>query len=272
MLTKCGCCKKLKDETSFGIRVVRGIPTKYKSCIPCIEDARSRNNDPAVKAKKAEWKKKNTEKVKSTQDTYNHRLDVKTARQEYQKGAIGKERKLAYYYSDEGTRTRRAWEVSVTGKESMKKRNKIKCVKENNDPAKKLNAQIGRKICRMLSGQSKTSQTAAIYSDFPDAKSVVSHFESMLTGGMTLQNHGTVWHIGHRIARAMYDKTNPEDMKRCWKSQNLFPQLVEENLKLGVKLPEELESLKPIWPTAWTSMPDKLQRKALERHATGRYA
>lgn len=90
---------------------------------------------------------------------------------------------------------------------------------------------------------------------------------------MSYSNHGNgknKWNIGHRIARAMYNHNLDEDVRRCWNSNNLFPQWWRSNLDASVKLPsdEELIRLRAYWPTSWNDqLPNTSMRKALEARA-----
>lgn len=61
------------------------------------------------------------------------------------------------------------------------------------------------------------------------------HLKSLLLPGMTLENHGPVWHIGHRKPCAMIDSDDPEQRKECFHYTNLFPQYVKDNLAAGAK-------------------------------------
>lgn len=270
---KCSRCRRLKEQSEFGSRIVRGIEKLYKCCIACVEAGRVRNSDDATKASRKKWKEANAERNKGVARAFNFRPDVKAAREAYQKSAIGKTAKRQYVHSEHGAATIAAWRASDAGRASEQKRNATKYKRAMADPSKKLSMRIQGKIYKMLHRQRHSSRTLATWSDFSNGEAVRQHFNSLLTGDMTMQNHGTVWHVGHRIARAMYDESNPEDVRRCWNSKNLFPQMASENLKMGVKLPDDatLLMLRSVWPSSWmVEFPDEADKLWLEQIASGR--
>lgn len=59
--------------------------------------------------------------------------------------------------------------------------------------------------------------------------------ESLFRPGMTLANHGSVWHIDHIKPCAKFDLTDPEQQKICFHWTNLQPLFVRENLSKGDK-------------------------------------
>lgn len=182
---------------------------------------------------------------------------------------MGAQSKLRYRQSESGAETIRKWDASAPGRASKKRRNANSYKRLMADPATRLWERIRIKLHKMLKKQVCSSSTVSKWSNFMDSDSVILHFGFMLSGEMTMQNYGTKWHIGHRIARSMYDAQNPVDIKRCWNAQNLFPQLADENLQCGVNLPSDLALLESIWPTSWSSLPDQSQRKILEAQARG---
>jgi hypothetical protein len=231
-----------------------------------LEFFRLQNASERKKQTRKKWRLDNNEHYKNVQNALNHRSDVKAFRKANQQSNDGKERKKAYTTSSNGRATIAAWNKSNAGIESKKKRNakQYRALKEN--PDKLLSERIRTKLSKMISKEIQTSATISKWTDFKDGD-VRAHFESMLIFPMTAHNYGRVWHIGHRIARAMFKRNNPEDVKRCWSRDNLFPQLASENLKLKVKLPEDLASLQHIWPTHWRELPDSATRKRLEAKA-----
>lgn len=51
------------------------------------------------------------------------------------------------------------------------------------------------------------------------------HLEKQFKPGMTWENHGTYWHIDHKIPIAAFNFETPEDLdfKKCWALKNLQP-------------------------------------------------
>lgn len=66
------------------------------------------------------------------------------------------------------------------------------------------------------------------------------HLESQFDDAMTWENHGTYWHIDHKIPLAAFYFEKPEDpdFKRCWSLRNLQPLEAIENIRKGSKVDE----------------------------------
>tara|TARA_B110001450_G_C17515592_1_gene438315 strand:+ start:208 stop:855 length:648 start_codon:yes stop_codon:yes gene_type:complete len=110
------------------------------------------------------------------------------------------------------------------------------------------------------------------WTEFDSLEDLRMFFSERFEEGMTWDNHShTGWNIGHRIAKAHYNFANDEDVKRCWKKLNLFPQWAtgeNGNCSLRTKFPREAElmALRSCWPTAWNDvLPTIEQRRAMER-------
>lgn len=67
------------------------------------------------------------------------------------------------------------------------------------------------------------------------------YLESLFIKGMGWYNHGTVWHIDHRIPCAAYDLTKEDEQKKCFHYTNLRPLLKKDNLSKNAKI--SLEAL-----------------------------
>lgn len=63
------------------------------------------------------------------------------------------------------------------------------------------------------------------------------HLENQFKSDMNWDNHGTLWHIDHIKPKAMFrfvnndGSENVEDIKECWKLDNLQPLYKEDNIK-----------------------------------------
>lgn len=64
---------------------------------------------------------------------------------------------------------------------------------------------------------------------------VWDHLQSLFLPGMTLENHGVLWHIDHVRPCASFDLTDPEQQKACFHWTNLQPLYALDNLKKGCK-------------------------------------
>ena len=56
--------------------------------------------------------------------------------------------------------------------------------------------------------------------------------EKKFKPGMTWENHGTVWHIDHKIPIAVFNFEKPDDIdfRLCWSLKNLQPLEASENM------------------------------------------
>lgn len=59
------------------------------------------------------------------------------------------------------------------------------------------------------------------------------HLVSQFREGMTLENHGKVWHIDHIRPCASFDLSDPNQATLCFHYSNLQPLFVDENLRKG---------------------------------------
>jgi hypothetical protein len=57
--------------------------------------------------------------------------------------------------------------------------------------------------------------------------------------GMTLENHGSVWHIDHIIPCTAFDIGKQDDIEKCFNWKNTQPLFVSENLKKNNKIYDE---------------------------------
>jgi Zn ribbon nucleic-acid-binding protein len=257
-------------NSCFGTRIVRGEEIRYKLCKGCVEYNRERNKSPDIKAKKRKWKEEKVDHIKAVTYAYNHRNDVKAAREASQKSEDGKKRKAVYTYSAKGRATAASYEKSEAGKASVKRRNAKAYKKIKACDKKRLAERIRTGVSTMLSGKRFASKTLSREIGVKNRDELMAHFVGLMEDGMSMQNYGTRWEIGHRIARAMYNKCNAKDVFRCWQFGNLFPQDKAENKLLSVTLPsdEVLLTIKDLWPCAWNDkLPQPTQRAAFEAAA-----
>jgi hypothetical protein len=54
--------------------------------------------------------------------------------------------------------------------------------------------------------------------------------EFQFEDGMTLENHGLLWHIDHILPCASFDMTKKEDVEKCFNWKNLQPLYAKDNL------------------------------------------
>ena len=106
------------------------------------------------------------------------------------------------------------------------------------------------------------------YTEFANAEDFVAHMKSRLRENMTLENHGSVWHVEHRIAKCWYSG-DPEDVRRCWSKANIDAEFGEENLKKNCKIIDSLclEVGQEYWPLSWNSkIPTASEKKQMYKN------
>lgn len=67
---------------------------------------------------------------------------------------------------------------------------------------------------------------------------LMQHLEKQFLPGMSWDNHGTFWHIDHRIPISVFNYKVPEDFDfaRCWSLENLRPLEASKNISKGAKI------------------------------------
>ena len=245
----CRQCKQLRHDDLF-------LPKRgndpVATCMNCRKIAKTYAQSDKGKAvfkkharsdagRKAQMKHRKTEKWKATRSRHKNTDRFEATLKEYKDSGRYKEKRQEEYdrtHSDAGLHLQHA---------------------------------LTSKMSNLMSGKLKKSKTVLEYSDFKDAEDIMNHFKSLFPsdGSMTFENHGRyTWHVGHRIAKAMYDHSNIDDIRRCWSKINIFPQDAKANLSLNVSLPsdEELIELRDIWPLSWKDkLPSWKRRIVLER-------
>lgn len=136
----------------------------------------------------------------------------------------------------------------------------------------KIMTKVGHALRDQLSGRERPSWLGDVQprlapvTEFKNEVDARNHFEQLFEDWMTWENAGeyrkkmsykTVWHIGHRVPKSVYDESDIEDMRRCWSKANLYPQDGKDNVTKQTILPSRdvLLSLRSIWPKRWTKSP-----------------
>lgn len=83
-------------------------------------------------------------------------------------------------------------------------------------------------------GHSKSSQTNEYLSCSPAF--FRRWIEFQLYDGMTMDNHGDVWHLDHVIPCDAFDLSDPEQVRRCFAWSNIRPYRKEKNLEKSNKI------------------------------------
>ena len=124
------------------------------------------------------------------------------------------------------------------------RRNKRHRERYKNDPQYKAACLLRGMLRRVLNGKAKTESALVLVGC--TTEELWEHLENSFVDGMTVQNHGEVWHIGHIEPLSGFDPTNDEHVKRVNHFSNLKAQFKEENLSDGAKVPDNHQAGLPL--------------------------
>jgi len=207
-----------------------------------------------------------------------HLPETKAKRRAYNSSEPGKKRQKKANTSEKGRMRKRRHLDSEIGKAGVKRTNGSQAYKKSrkkyieklkSDPKRWAFEIMQTKLRKMATGVQRNSKTMSEVGALT-GDSFRQHIESTFDDGMSWENYGygsDKWNVGHRIAKALYDKNNPNDLRKCWSAANLFAQWQTENLQLQVTLPssEQLQQLKDIFPESWKGVPSTVQAIALQK-------
>tara|TARA_B100001094_G_scaffold159007_1_gene153915 strand:+ start:573 stop:1367 length:795 start_codon:yes stop_codon:yes gene_type:complete len=257
-MPQCQKCKRPKSAPDFQI-VTKNMTRTSKVCSSCRSKVAKRG---------AKYRTNSEEKYRAARKKY---LESET-RAEYiettWKSAPRRAIRAADMRETRKTDSYKRYRSSDSYKESKKREYK----KMKDTPGAKLVHYIHVALSDAAPGRQKHfSGKMEKYTEFSSNDDAKEHFESMFEPGMDWSNHShTGWNIGHRIAKAHYDFEKEEDIKRCWKKANLFPQWATGeggNCSMRTKFPKKrkLVELKECWPTSWNDiLPKKSERVRME--------
>jgi len=113
-----------------------------------------------------------------------------------------------------------------------------------NDPQYKMLRILRGMLRRVLNGKAKTESALVLVGC--TTEELWEHLKDSFVDGMTVQNHGEVWHIGHIEPLSGFDPTKDEHVKRVNHFSNLKAQFKEENLSDGAKVPDNHQAGLPL--------------------------
>lgn len=100
----------------------------------------------------------------------------------------------------------------------------------------RIRGNLRRRMLRAFKDQSciKPAKTLALLGC--TTRFLVTYLVAQFRPGMTLENHGKVWHIDHIRPCASFNLADPEQVKMCFHYTNLQPLFAAENLSKGARL------------------------------------
>lgn len=198
-------------------------------------------------------KKNGTEKSREWCRKHNATEKRKESRRTWNKSAAGIASNKKYRDSSKYQESTRAYWTSEAGKATFKR------------ASKKITSQLTIALHHMVTDRHRNSMMPTkgglrgrgLFVDNEDAK---SFFASTFESWMSHENHGrykkgdaykTRWNIGHRLPVAIFDRSNDDDINKCFNRANLFAQCARENIELKDRLvltDHQLLELRRYWP------------------------
>jgi len=224
----CPKCGKLKPKSEFYAdkRNSDGVREKCKACYSIA----SRENRLANYDRKREtdkrWALANPERIKESRKL------------RYAKNPYGEKRTGKLWRAknlDRSNATSKKWREANPAKVQITRRRAE--AKRRNSVKGKLGITVSNNIRYSLKNNSKAGchWEALVGYTIDELK---KHLEKQFTGEMNWGNHGSYWHIDHKIPVAVFNFKTPDDMdfKKCWALKNLQPLEAIENIKKGAMI------------------------------------
>lgn len=212
-------------------------------------------------------------------DAYHSPAGQKLSKMQRSKRRIGAER------TDEEVRKRQVHWQNAKGCKSQLAAMERKRIREKTISSVRIVKNIRNRIWKCLAGKKvgQTSITISTFTEFCSYDEVREHFGKRLKIGMTMENYGAVWSVGHNIPLCWYNRKDPQDLKRANSKANLGCDFQHSgygelsNAQKGVRLPADdamLAQGKDSWPLSWGGhLPSVYLRKWIYRHAyRGRFS
>ena len=120
----------------------------------------------------------------------------------------------------------------------------------------------------LINGSIETSPTFVARTGFASEVEFLAAVKATFAPGMTLDNHGVVWELDHKIPREAYDFDDPEDVKRCWSAPNVHALTPEANKEKSWKLVDQyvveagIERFPASWNLKWPDHDFKVEHAA----------
>lgn len=225
----CRDCKQSKPRSEYPFRLKRGYQCIESRCKLCFKKYAHERVTSEDHLKRCRERNKTTEGAAAN----------KKKKAKYRASAKGKETEAAYVATDfyqTSLKERKAkYRKSSTYKVATKREFVRRKERYHSDVEYRLKVTLSTTIRKLVNGTRDESQTVMKYAGV-DSAMLREHLEKQLSGAMTLDNYGSVWHLDHIIAKAYYDHEDEAEVKKCWNMANLRPMLGPENSSKGVKI------------------------------------
>jgi hypothetical protein len=123
------------------------------------------------------------------------------------------------------------------GRKNRARIRESECIRINSDANFKLRKRLADRVGQTIkrAGGSKSANTVELLGC--SIEFARGYLEARFKDGMTWRNHGSIWHIDHRIPCAEFDLTDPAQQRQCFHYSNLQPLFVFDNLSKNSKRP-----------------------------------
>ncbi len=291
-----GVCSQCKKRKALGCRYVKTTNSykAYAMCPPCrtwqADHYQSTREDVLAKTKTVGFKKARNERLASNANkakvkalaAHPESVARRQAILEENTDAIREKQKIYRNHPDTKKKRQEWWakpgvRERVYAQPSRIPSRKRRHDKIRNDPGLKLQERLRGSLGDRLSGKLRDEPTSLPkFTEFKTVEDIVKHFSMRLASkpGMTLDNYGSFWSIGHIIPVAWYNSSNLEDVRRCNSKMNLdcdyntYPTPTGEltNYQKSTALPSDAEMLSMVdcFPVAWDGkLPSSKLRKSM---------
>lgn len=256
-MIRCNGCKNTLGPECFGLNKRTGCP--LKSCMSCGLKYKAYRESPKGRAiaKTANAKYFKTDKGKAFMKKRNADPAVKACKAVHSRLpnsiAVQKQGAQKHYKTEKYLQTKAKWRATPKGVANTRRQTKARTEKLRNDPAARLAWNMRVRLYNILKGTLRKSATFFSHASVSCSSELIAHFREQLTGNMTLENYGAVWHVDHAIPVSAYDHSNAEDVRCCWHCRNLQPMLGPENSSKSNKvIPSVCMAVgADYWPEAW---------------------
>ena len=227
---KCGKCGEVKSVDEFS-KSASKKDGKQSQCKACVKAHYQSNREKICEQGKA-YRQANKEKRSERGKAYRQANKEKIA-----------ERNKAYRQANKEkiAEQKKAYQSQLRVKARRNKRHRERY---KNDPQYKAACILRGMLRRVLNGKAKTESALVLVGC--TTEELWEHLKDSFVDGMTVQNHGEVWHIGHIEPLSGFDPTNDEHVKRVNHFSNLKAQFKEENLSDGAKVPDNHQAGLPL--------------------------
>jgi hypothetical protein len=237
----CNTCSVSKTLDCYTVnkRYKHGVENK---CKDCFKEYLAGKKD-AVRKAQQKWRAKNPEYMKE----YGKKPETKEYRKEYYKehAEENKQRVRKFRAEQPEKEAERRRKYAEENRDKLNEYHRNWKLKQRTDDVNyKLKENTSRRIRYELNTLLKGKKTKRTYEYIGcSIEELKTYIANKLSGEMTWENYGSLWHIDHIIPCAAWNLQDDFENQCCWNYRNLQPLLSHENQSKRDKYdPEEKEA------------------------------